>query len=229
MLGLLVGGGFFLFKLDDYFKELSFYKHLTLYSSDDSTRTNEDEKARHSSAATVKKTNYAAATPSKRDSSNKQPTQRAAALSFGADSLGSGANQNETTGQGDADDIVVRKDELISSRPIEIINLSNSTNLTRDSILQQISDIRDDKSNIARQAITLELWKSPINYKGYKMTRNKIVLFGISEYEDFHCYKNGEAYYLLMQQGLFKLEFTDDFHQFERVADQSLIARMKLK
>src|ERR1700733_11969403 len=29
MLGLLVGCGFFIFKLDDYFRELNFYKHLS--------------------------------------------------------------------------------------------------------------------------------------------------------------------------------------------------------
>ena len=225
--GLLIGGGFFLLKLDDYFKELSFYKHLTLYRSDESNRGVGEEgtqKASENQGSTFKTRNQNAhqdtLNRNRNLNSGSQTTHQSA-----TDSLNS--TMNSESGAINSDEIVVRKDQLIATKNIEVTNLSTSLNGTRDSVLQQISDIRDDKNNIARQSVSIEIWKSPINYKGYKMTRNKIVLFGISEHEDFKAYRFGDSYYLRLQQAIYKIDFTDDFRQFERVTDESIIARLK--
>ena len=79
-----------------------------------------------------------------------------------------------------SDDIIVRKDELLSTKTFEVINLNPSANRTnaKDSLLQKVSGIKDDKNN-SQQFFNIELWQSPLNYKGYKMSKYKIILYGI--------------------------------------------------
>jgi len=50
LVGLIVAGGFFIFKLDDYFKELSFYKSVSNTFSSDTKKAeaNSSEEKRRS-------------------------------------------------------------------------------------------------------------------------------------------------------------------------------------
>jgi len=235
MLGLLIGGGFFILKLDDYFKELSFYKHLSLNSKPGdkdieekpNVETTKQKKnpypVQKKEVAVVKADSAKSSFPEKALIDQKEnPTEKIQPDSLQMDSTNSSVINKE------AEDIVVKKDELLSVKSIELINLNPSeinTASAKDSLLQKVSGVRDDK-NLAKAAnLMVEFWISPINYRGYKMSKNKVALFGIQT-EGAKLYKMDEAIYLKYQQNVYKLDLTNDFKPFEKVSDQVLIAKL---
>ena len=226
MLGLLIGGGFFILKLDDYFKELNFYKRLSLSGGE------KTEEKTESKTGDKPNSNYKVNEPykpltaeSRADSTNKAE----AILNAGSDSIevqDSSIIPTTLNVITPADEIVVRKDELITTKQADLMNLSVGASTNKDSLLQKASGIRDDK-NVVKQAMIVEFWRSPINYKGYKMAKNKVVLFGIMEQEEVKLYKLDETVFIKLQQGIYRLDYSDDFRQFERINDESVIARLK--
>ena len=220
MLGLLVGVGFFLLKLDDYFKELNFYKHISL-SQDATTKESDDSKSSQPNKNGSSNATYKA--PLKMISPYPDSTDR-------SEQNVSQANQSSTDTAQNHADIVVMKDELIGVKQLDVINntLTASGNgvTNKDSLLQKYSDIRDDRNN-PKQQYAIEYWHSPINYKGYKLSKNKVILFGITMQDEIALVKLDDGLFLKIQQVPYKLELNDDFRQFEKVSDESLLARLK--
>lgn len=226
MLGLLIGGGFFILKLDDYFTELNFYKQLSQKQVEKLEEKAEEnvEKKNKENHGKNKLSYKPIPTVGILDTSAKDVTVNKTYIdslitgdSIRSVAVGSITDKNE--------EIIVRKDELLATRQVDMANLSVNAN-GNDSLLQKVSGIRDDK-NTVKQPMNVEFWRSPINYKGYKMAKNKIVLFGVAEQDDVKLYRLEEGHYIKLQQGVYKIDYTNDFRQFERINDESILARIK--
>lgn len=76
------------------------------------------------------------------------------------------------------------------------------------------------------QNFSVEFWKSPINYKGYKMGRGKIVLFGIYQSNDVSLVSIGNSVFLKNQELYFRLEPTEVFCNLNPVTDKNLLAQL---
>jgi hypothetical protein len=190
LLGLLIGGGFFVLKLDAYFKVLNSYKNLP--QKEDEVHDEIREENPENQTGEKIKSNLG----------------NAVAMQLKA-----------------SEDLVVRKDELLAVKQLDMINLSYIPSDSKDSLLQNVSGIRDDGNKI-KQAMSIEFWHSPINYKGYKMAKSKLVLFGIMAQEAV-LYMLDENIYIKLQQDIYKLEYTNDFRQMEKINDGVLLARLK--
>ena len=107
-----------------------------------------------------------------------------------------------------SDEILVMKDEIIIIRNItpsgKIARNENNENL--DSLL-----VDNNSSNKAILSYRVEFWKSPINYSGYKMNNNKIVLFGIYEYTKANLSYDNNNLLLEYHNKVYKLENTSGF------------------
>lgn len=213
MLGLLVGCGFFIFKLDDYFRELNFYKHLS-----QKQEHVQEEKVNEKWIGKNKSTTL------------YQPVAKPKITEVRVDSLSgmteSVSRKSDSLAERDTLAVIVRKDELLETRQVELLNMTMLASTSKDSLLQKVSGIRDD-GNTGKQAISIEFWRSPINYKGYKMAKNKVVLFGLDRQEELSLYKLDEGIYLKLQKGVYRLEYTNVFRQLERINDEALLARLK--
>ncbi|MBK7817224.1 MAG: hypothetical protein IPJ60_06380 [Sphingobacteriaceae bacterium] len=69
-------------------------------------------------------------------------------------------------------------DQLLSSKLIKIINLTNSNN--NDTLAQNVSGV----NSIQSDSYVMEFWKTPLNSKGYRFQKNKIMLYGINDHND---------------------------------------------
>lgn len=144
--------------------------------------------------------------------------------SLSADSTASGAvamlNLN--------DEIIIKKDELLVTKMVDLINLdfaSAKQNNHTDSLLQTASGIRDNsKMNLAKYSYQVELWKSPINYKGYKMAKNKLVVYGLDQDAPLKLFYLNESTYLKYADTFFKLDNYNDYKAFEKVLNPQVIA-----
>jgi hypothetical protein len=203
LLGLVLGGGFFVLKLDQYVKELSFYKSLTEKKDKNDLDVPElktdTEKPK---AKTHKKENRI------QDSTNS--------------SYSSNSNSSDTTspyvyvGNNPNDNIVVRTDEMLGQKSYSVVSMD--TKNPADSLSQP---------EIKPASVDIEFWLSPLNYHGYKFSRNKVVLFGYSQNDLVSVIKLDNVTFLKCLTGVFRLEPSADFRQMERVTDESLLSRLK--
>ncbi len=229
MAGLIIAGGFFILKLDDYFKELNFYKTVA--------------KTFHSEpkidATPLKVVDTAPA----KEKKSKEYTVKNSAVS-NEDSVETVTSKTEIAIVGDtiktdqlkdtaivsnvpAEEIVVRKDELVATKTIEVINLNPLSHANhKDSLLQKVSGIKDDRAS-SKQYFNIEIWQSPLNYKGYKMTKYKISLYGVLSADALKVYAIDDDIYLKNSSTVYKLENSSDFRAYEHITDENIIAKLK--
>ncbi len=125
------------------------------------------------------------------------------------------------------EEINVRKDEMIAMRTISVMNINEDTDKsTTDSLLQTVSGIRDDSKN-ALVSFKVEFWQSPVNYRGYKMGKNKIVLFGMKEDDDVQLYKIKDEIYLRQNENFYRMDYINEFRAFEKVNDRNVLVKLK--
>jgi hypothetical protein len=220
MVGLIVAGGFFILKLDDYFKELNFYKTVSNTFSKNSKDVDLVTVKSSNPVSTIKK-EISRSTAIKIENSDEQNKTNAIADSsyLTKDSL--------TLENPNNDNLIVRKDELLSTKTIEVFKLDPVVKLTaKDSLLQKVSGIKEDRS-LSKQFINIEFWSSPLNYKGYKMSKYKLVLYGISSAEGIKLYNLEDVIYLKSYSFIYRLDSFGDFKPYDRITDESIINKLK--
>jgi hypothetical protein len=222
-IGLLIAGAFFILKLDDYFKELNLYKKVsqTFTPAKDNSTLEQNpivEKQKKNNSKTIKKANT-------KDSSDVKPAPDLSILSdtskvMRTDSLNASFTATE--------DIIVKKDELLATKTMEVFNMNPTANKPsgKDSLLQKVSGISDERST-GKQMFNVEFWQSPLNYKGYKMSKYKIVVYGIASAEGLKLYKLDDLIYLKFMSNVYKLDYSGEFKPYERITDEQIINRLK--
>ncbi len=230
MAGLIIAGGFFILKLDNYFKELNFYKNIvktfTFKSAnkDNETASKPEEEIESKDKKSKESTTKNKTAISTDTSSIKQKTD----FVLDTDTIAKFNSKDSIvmTASASQEDIVIRKDELLLTKTLELINLNApSTNNAKDSLLQKVSGIKDDKN--VKQLINVELWKSPLNYKGYKMGKYKVILYGVVTLEGLKIYTLGNETFLKYGTTVYVLENTSEFKPYERITDENIISKLK--
>jgi len=79
-----------------------------------------------------------------------------------------------------------------------------------DSLLNSAIDVND----IDKKYINVEFWESPINFSGYKLSKSKLIIYGLSPQLDYQIYKRNESYYLIFHSITYELFETEEFRQF---------------
>lgn len=116
------------------------------------------------------------------------------------------------------EDFEVKRDQYISSRLLKVAGFPDSlikSGGRMDSILTNDTRTFRLPSNIMR----IEFWRSPINYTGYKMSSNRLVLFGSFNADEIRLEYVNDKVYLHYKNNYYPLEINDDF--------QSLVAVKK--
>ncbi len=226
VLGLLAGAGFFIFKMDDLMEKANLFGGTrdTVIIRDQKT-DEKKEKAdikKYTGKKDSSKGNMTSSELLALKYSSEVPIRRVMAE---ADSLLKDSSSADTDHSPD-DVFVVRKDELLDSKTLQVVSLTpEESEDPADSLLEKVSGIRN--SGKSASSLKVEFWQSPINYKGYKMMKNKVVLFGINTGDALKLYSLDDNIFIKHNQNFYKLYFTDDFRQFEKVTDPSLISRLK--
>lgn len=232
MAGLIISGTFFILKLDDYFKELNFYKNIVKTFTFKNEQKADETPAKVAETTPVKEKKTKDVVKSKGAVTDSSALKKVAAnFVLDADTLaGKGIKDTvvHTENNVSQEDIVIRKDELLQSKTIEVLNLEMplNTSNSKDSLLQKVSGVKDDKVG-GKQLVHIELWQSPLNYRGYKMSKYKVVLYGMQSAEGLKLYTLGNDTYLKSGSTVYKLENTNEFKPYERVSDEALISKLK--
>ena len=192
-IGLLVGIGFFVLKINDLFNKLkeSASEKITVIEKTVDT-TDEDEKTKNNNRFKINfkkstKINY-----SEVDSLIKED---------------SGIN--------------IASDELLTVKNIKIIQIGEFIPSKDSSDIQKtrIDDINSD-------LYFVEFWKTPLNSKGYRFTKNKIMLYGFDDFSNLTLYEIDHSFYIKSSDQVYKLLYSSEFKQLDRVLDSELLAKI---
>ena len=192
-IGLLVGIGFFVLKINDLFNKLkeSASEKITVIEKTVDT-TDEDEKTKNNNRFKINfkkstKINY-----SEVDSLIKED---------------SGIN--------------IASDELLTVKNIKIIQIGEFIP-SKDS--SDIQKTRLDNTN--SELYFVEFWKTPLNSKGYRFTKNKIMLYGFDDFSNLTLYEIDNSFYIKSSDQVYKLLYSSEFKQLDRVLDSELLAKI---
>lgn len=113
----------------------------------------------------------------------------------------------------DENDFVVMQDKLIatSQKPVihtnDIPKEATSDNKNLDSLL-----IDDPNTNTKEpDSLMVEFWKNPINYKGYRRIKNRLIIFGMTEEDSIKIFKTRDNYFMKIRNKKFPLDETNNF------------------
>lgn len=120
--------------------------------------------------------------------------------------------------------LFVKKDELLYTKNIKLIALTD--NGKRSGIDSSLAKAADIEPGGLPTNYTVEFWKSPINYKGYKLGRGKIALFGIFQSNDISLVSLAGNVFLKNRDLYFRLEPSEEFCTFNPVTDKNLLTQL---
>jgi uncharacterized membrane-anchored protein YhcB (DUF1043 family) len=108
------------------------------------------------------------------------------------------------------EDIVVIRDELVHIRSVEIVGLSLEPDAF-DSLINSNRNYTDNNPNVYR----VEIWRSPVNYHGYKLAKNKVILYGINPYDSLSFKYVNDSILLEHINNVYLLEQDENFKQLK--------------
>lgn len=105
--------------------------------------------------------------------------------------------------------IIVIKDELLFTKEVLLSGMDSIIRKQKflDSLLLEDFNITKTPGNLYH----LEFWKSPVNYTGYKMSNNRIILFGIYKYDLATLEYANTNIYLKLENIYYMLEETEKY------------------
>jgi hypothetical protein len=120
--------------------------------------------------------------------------------------------------------INIATDELLSIKNVKVIRIGDNI-AGHDTLAAKLANV-EDKKNSTSDLYFIEFWKTPLNSKGYRFTKNKIMLYGFMDVNNVLLYQLDNSFYLKSSDQVYKLFYGSEFKKLERVLDSELLARI---
>jgi len=130
-------------------------------------------------------------------------------------------------------DVVVKKDQLLISANIPVIEKGAPEKQDKsDASSQNLSSSATEKLNpeagLAEEQktqpdnIETEFWVSPVNYQGYKMVKNKLVLYGIEEPDAVRLFRLNNVLYMRYGNDVYKLTPVEEYASYHKIKETEI-------
>ncbi len=99
------------------------------------------------------------------------------------------------------------QDKLLYARTVSILRNDTISETSRrfDTLLENNQQLSN------RQSLVIEFWESPLNSVGYKMSKNKLVLYGIEAFDLVNIAEHNGKIYMKYSNEFYLLELTTQF------------------
>jgi hypothetical protein len=121
----------------------------------------------------------------------------------------------------DDETINIATDELLSVKNVKVIMIGDNI-AGRDSLSSRLAHVKDNYSDL----YFIEFWRTPLNTKGYRFSKNKIMLYGFMDYNNVLLYELDNSFYIKSSDQVYKLFYGGDFKRLEKVVDSDLLAKI---
>lgn len=112
----------------------------------------------------------------------------------------------------------IKADKFIGKKMVNIHG-DNKT-AEKDSMAGELAHIKP-----AGSKMTIEFWESPVNYKGYRLGRDKMIVFGVIP-DDVRMVKYNGDLYLVTINNIYEVGACTDFCQLRPIKDKTLLANI---
>ncbi len=196
-IGLLAGCLFFIFKLDSYVRKFD----MSVITQRQNVSEQVISPVKENTETKTKEKN----TRSLNNQENSRVNKNQSLISF-----------NDVTDSAyiNSDNYQVLKEELISVKNIYVKTVTpiEKTNST-DSLAASLAGVSNPS---VEEFFMIEFWKTPLNSKGYKMTRSRLLIYGFPEKTDLALVKKNDNYYLRNNKMVYRLNYSSEFKPLER-------------
>ena len=195
-IGLIIGIAFFVFKINDVFDKLK--------------------------SAAAEKITVIEQPIKNSDNSNKEKNKKGKDRFkiSGIKSPKTAYNKPDSLYESEAE-LMIATDEILKVKTIKIIRIGKSSD-TKDTLAAKLAQVNDVTSDM----YFIEFWRTPLNSKGYRFSKNKILLYGFVDFNNVLLYELDNSYYLKSSDQVFKLFYGSDFKKLEPVLDSDLLAKI---
>ena len=198
--GLLAGCLFFLFKLDTYIR--NFNLSLLNQKQNISEQVISPKKEEGDNQSKDKDT-YKAKTEAKKESNTS--SKNVSLISM---------NDITDSSYVNSENYQVLKEELISVKNLYVKTLTPEEKTSfADSLAASLAGVTNPPKE---EFFMIEFWKTPLNSKGYKMTRSRLLIYGYPEKTDLALVKRDDNYYLRNNKMVYRLSYSSEFKPMER-------------
>ncbi len=125
------------------------------------------------------------------------------------------------------DEIVIKQNRLKQVKTY-YLPAGDSGN-TQSKALKQLDSLlgKRPRNNTDQNLFYVEFWESPLNYKGYRMGRNKMIVYGIEQvdFASLHIYQ--DEYFLRYLNDFYPLSYTSEFKPLIPISDTELIEQFQ--
>lgn len=114
----------------------------------------------------------------------------------------------------------LEKERLLKTEVLKVYrpDYTNTYDSTLSVIEKRIALHPDEVS----QRMVVERWISPVNYRGYKFNRKKLMLYGVDKNDLVHIYYYLDGYYFSLRNHIYSLKETNNNTAFTIVKDSNL-------
>lgn len=119
---------------------------------------------------------------------------------------------NDSSNFNNEEDLSISREKMIKTVKLPITYLDEEA--PKDTSMQEVLGIDE----VQIKSIYIEFWESPLNFEGYKLSKKKIIVYGLSPLFDYKMYKNKGYYYFAYHDVYFKMKETQDFLPFAEVS-----------
>lgn len=114
----------------------------------------------------------------------------------------------------------IRAEKFLEKKNILIKGEKSKVSST-DSLAANLAEVKSSSSS----SIMVEFWESPVNYKGYRLAKNKMILFGIIPENIQLIRYNGELYVATINN-VYLVKACADFCKLNPIKDKSICAEV---
>lgn len=140
------------------------------------------------------------------------------------ENLSEDASNNQFTS---LEPVRIAQDRLISTRAFRHpeplpANFKSETTRILDSLIGNFNR-RTGLENM----ILVEFWMSPINFRGYKLSHSKLIIYGFEQPEALSLHSDGNTYYVKYFENFYPVSHTLEFKPLIPLSDASLLEELQ--
>jgi hypothetical protein len=128
-----------------------------------------------------------------------------------------------------SDNIPIKKDRLIYAKSFTIQGIDLFNNDDPNKIDSLLTDNKASTLNKFKNIIRVEFWKSPVNYKGYKTGKNKLVLFGFDQFNMITFKMLNKTLYLKYMSDYYQVDKTSEFKSLVSINNKNILKQLNSK
>lgn len=106
----------------------------------------------------------------------------------------------------------ISTEKMVKSLSLPIILLAE--NSEPDTLMKELLGVEE----VQNKSVFVEFWESPLNFEGYKLSKKKLIVYGLSPQFEYKLYRDDSNYFLSYQNVYYKLKETQDFLPFSEVS-----------